>query len=115
MSHIVTIKTEVRDAEAVRAACKRLGLDEPVHGTVRLFSGEATGLLIRLPGWHYHAVVDTATGQINYDNYEGASGASSGTWTPSSRRTPWRRRSWRHASGAIPSTSSPSPTGPSSW
>ncbi|WP_145275450.1 DUF1257 domain-containing protein [Tautonia plasticadhaerens] len=71
MSHIVTIKTEVRDAEAVRAACKRLGLDEPVHGTVRLFSGEATGLLVNLPGWHYHAVADLATGQINFDNYEG--------------------------------------------
>ena len=74
LSHIVTIKTEVRDAEAVKAACKRLGLDEPVQGTIRLFSSEVTGLLVRLPGWHYHAVVDTATGQINFDNYEGAWG-----------------------------------------
>jgi hypothetical protein len=30
LSHIVTIKTEVRDAAAVRAACRRLGLTEPV-------------------------------------------------------------------------------------
>ena len=57
MSHIVTIKTEVRDAEAVKAACRRLGLPEPVHGTARLFEGEATGLLVRLPGWLYPAVV----------------------------------------------------------
>ena len=74
MSHIVTIKTEVRDAEAVRAACRRLGLDEPVQGTARLFEGEATGLLVRLPDWLYPAVVETSSGQVRYDNYEGAWG-----------------------------------------
>jgi hypothetical protein len=71
VSHIVTIRTELRDAEAVKAAAKRLGLDEPVHGTVRLFSGEAAGLLVKLPDWLYPAVIDTETGQVNYDNYEG--------------------------------------------
>jgi hypothetical protein len=71
VSHIVTIRTEVRDGEAVRAACRRLGLDEPLYGTVRLFSGEATGLAVKLPGWLYHAVFDTASGQVNYDTYEG--------------------------------------------
>jgi hypothetical protein len=74
VSHIVTIKTEVRDAEAVRAACNRLGLEQPVQGTARLFEGEATGLLVRLPGWLYPAVVETATGQVRYDNYQGAWG-----------------------------------------
>ena len=59
MSHIVTIETEVRDPAAVAAACRRLGLPEPAHGTARLFAGEATGLLVRLPGWLYPAVVDT--------------------------------------------------------
>jgi hypothetical protein len=71
LSHIVTIRTEVRDAEAVKAAAKRLGLDEPIHGTVQLFSGEATGLLVKLSGWQYHVAVDTASGQVNYDNFEG--------------------------------------------
>ena len=71
MSHIVSIHTELRDAEAMKTAAKRLGLDEPVHGIVRLFSGEAAGLLFRLPDWLYPAVIDTATGQVNYDNYEG--------------------------------------------
>ena len=74
MSHVVTIKTEVKDAEGVRAACRRQGLDEPVHGTFPLYSGEATGLAIKLPGWLYQAVFDTATGQVNYDNYGGAWG-----------------------------------------
>jgi len=40
VSHIVNIKTEVRDAAAVGDACRRLGLAEPIHGTVKLFSGE---------------------------------------------------------------------------
>ena len=71
MSHIVTIRTEVRDPQAVAAACRRLGLPEPAHGTAKLFSGEATGLLVRLPGWLYAAVVDTATGQVRFDNYGG--------------------------------------------
>ena len=75
MSHIVTIKTEVRDPQAVAAACRRLGLPEPVPGTARLFSGEASGLLVRLPNWLYPAVVDTATGQVHYDNYAGQWGS----------------------------------------
>ena len=71
MSHIVTIKTEVRDAEAVKAACKRLNLPEPVQGTARLFEGEATGLLVKLPDWLYPAVVSTETGQVRFDTYGG--------------------------------------------
>ena len=62
MSHIVTIRTEVRDPIAVAAACHRLGLPEPVHGTAKLYAGEATGLLVRLPGWTYPAVVHAETG-----------------------------------------------------
>ncbi len=71
MSHIVTIKTEVRDAEAVKAACRRLGLQEPVQGTATLFEGEAIGLLVKLPEWLYPAVVEPETGQVRYDNYGG--------------------------------------------
>ena len=43
MSHVVTIKTTVRDAAAVRAACQRLGLPARVQGKTRLFSGEVEG------------------------------------------------------------------------
>jgi len=71
MSHIVVIETKVHDAAALTAACRRLGLAEPVHGDVRLFSGDATGLSVQLPGWRYPVVVDTADGSIRYDNYEG--------------------------------------------
>ena len=71
MSHIVSIKTEVRDAKAVRLACQRLGLAEPTQGTVRLFSGEVTGLAVRLPDWQYPVVCNAATGEVRYDNFGG--------------------------------------------
>ena len=71
MSHTVTIKTEVRDAAAVRAACERLKLPAPVHGKTELFNGEVEGLAVQLPDWIYPAVCDTASGQIKYDNFGG--------------------------------------------
>jgi hypothetical protein len=75
MSHIVTIQTKVRDPAAIAAACQRLGLTAPVQGTTQLYSGEATGLLIQLPGWHYPIVIDTASGDVRYDNHGGRWGA----------------------------------------
>ena len=77
MSHIVSIRTRVTDPAALAAACRRLGLAEPVHGTAALYSGRAEGLIVRLPGWHYPAVVDPATGEVKYDNYNGAWGSQS--------------------------------------
>jgi len=71
MSHIVRIETKIHDALSVAAACQRLGLPAPVPGTARLYSGEATGLLVQLPGWEYPTVIDTLTGTIRYDNFEG--------------------------------------------
>ena len=71
MSHIVSIQTRVNDPTAVVAACQRLNLTVPVHGTAQLFSGECTGLLVQLPGWQYPAVIDTQTGTVKFDNFEG--------------------------------------------
>jgi len=71
VSHIVQIQTEVRDATAVRAACQRLGLAQPVHRKVRLFSAEATGLAVELPDWRYPVVCDLASGQFKFDNFGG--------------------------------------------
>ena len=75
MSHIVSIKTEVRDAEAIKAACKRLGLEDPFHAKAKFYMGdEVTGWCIKLPGWLYLAVADLTTGQVKFDNYEGSWG-----------------------------------------
>lgn len=74
MSHIVEIKTEVRDEQAVRAACVRLQLTTPESKTVRLFNATATGLCVQLPKWQYPVVCDTQSGKVSYDNYNGAWG-----------------------------------------
>ena len=71
MSHTVTIETVVRDAAAVRAACRRLSLAEPVQGTHRLYSGEATGLAVQLPAWQHPVVAELASGQLKFDNFNG--------------------------------------------
>ena len=76
MSHIVTIQTQVKDASAVRAACQRLGLPEPVRGKTKLFSGEVEGLAVQLPEWIYPSVCDTASGTLRYDNFNGRWGDS---------------------------------------
>jgi hypothetical protein len=75
VSHIVTIQTQVRDAAAVAGACQRLGLPLPAERTVRLFSGQATGLAVELPGWHYPVVCDLASGNLKFDNYQGSWGS----------------------------------------
>ncbi len=72
MSHIVTQKTDVRDLEAIKAACTRIGIDQPVSGSHKLFSSQqAAGLAIRLPKWNYPVVINPETGDLKYDNYGG--------------------------------------------
>jgi hypothetical protein len=71
LSHIVEIKTEIRDEVAVKAACVRLQIPTPEHKTVRLFNATATGLCVQLPGWSYPLVANLATGQLQYDDYNG--------------------------------------------
>ena len=71
MSHVVEIKTEIRDEQAVRAACVRLQLAAPETKTVRLFNATTTGLCVQLPAWTYPLVCNLQTGQLQYDNYGG--------------------------------------------
>ncbi len=75
MSHIVQIKTQVRDTEAVRAACRRLGLSRPIAGTSKLFSSNVTGLAVQLPGWKFPVVCQLDTGQVQFDNFNAHWGA----------------------------------------
>ena len=66
MSHIVEIKTQVKDAAAVQAACRRLKLPEPQQRTVKLFIAAITGLVVQLSEWTYPIVCDTTTGEVNF-------------------------------------------------
>ena len=71
MSHIVVIKTEVREVAAINAACARLQLAPPAEGIVELFSGQAKGIVVQLPNWVYPVVCNVASGELKYDNFEG--------------------------------------------
>ena len=74
MSHIVQIKTEVKDAGAVEAACRRLGLEAPTMGSFQVYAVNRTGLGVKLPGWNYPVVCNLETGAVDYDNYNGSWG-----------------------------------------
>jgi len=71
VSHVVHIQTQIRDRAAAEAACVRLGLPPPQHRAVQLFSAQAEGLAVELPGWVYPLVCDLRAGTIQYDNYDG--------------------------------------------
>ena len=71
MSHVVTIDTELRDRTAIDAACRRLNLAATKREKVTLYSGEVTGLAVRLPEWQYPVVIDSDTGKLQYDNFGG--------------------------------------------
>lgn len=74
MSHILSIRTTIRDPVALAAACVRLGLCQPTQGKARLFSSEAEGQIVSLPGWRYPVVINTTSGETQFDNYGGAWG-----------------------------------------
>jgi len=74
LSHIVQIRTEVRDRAAVERACSRLGLAAPVDGEAKVYATAKAGLLVKLAGWEFPVVCDLATGAVDYDNYGGAWG-----------------------------------------
>ena len=71
MSHIVTIRTELRDVEAIKAACRRLEVPDPEFGKTEIFQKEVEGLLVRLPDWIFPICVQPKNGEILYDNYNG--------------------------------------------
>ena len=69
MSHVVTIKVEVRDFDAIKSAARRLNLKEPVHGIAEIFNTKVEGVLIELPEWIYPVCANLQTGELLYDNY----------------------------------------------
>ena len=74
MSHIVQIKTEVRDVTAINLACRRLQLDAPRFGEAKLFASRVTGHAVQLSEWNYPIVSDVTTGHVHYDNFGGSWG-----------------------------------------
>ena len=71
MSHVVTIKTEIRDPESLTAACRRRQLPPPVRGAHPLYQTTVEGWGVQLPEWRYPVVCQTDTGQLHFDDFEG--------------------------------------------
>ena len=46
-------------------------LAEPIQGKTKLFSGEVEGLAVQLPEWIYPVVCNLASGQLQFDNFNG--------------------------------------------
>ena len=74
MSHIVSIRTEVRDRVAVERACRRLGLADLIDGEAKIYATIKRGLLVRLEDWEFPVCCDLASGEVHFDNYGGAWG-----------------------------------------
>lgn len=89
MSHTVTVKVEMKDTEAIQDAIDRMdgahfvkpggknrkyeqagSLDE-AKGRHQIYSGSFEGVGVQLPGWHYPVIINTETGEVKYDNYNG--------------------------------------------
>lgn len=80
MSHVVTVKCEMKDADAIRAAIERLPSVKMLEGgritEHRMYGGQkATGIGIHLEGWNHPVVINPETGECKYDNYGGSWGA----------------------------------------
>lgn len=74
MSHTVTIKTQFRDEKAIEAVCAEMGLPKPVRGTASLYQTSdknLTGTIVRLNGWMFPVIINTATGEAKFDNMAG--------------------------------------------
>ena len=71
MSHLIEIRVEVRDRDALAAACWRLQLPQPEHRTVSFYDGSSvTGEAVQLPDWRYPVVFDLEGG-VKYDDFAG--------------------------------------------
>ena len=76
MSHVATLKTVIKDLDVLAQACKALGIPfTRGQQSVKLYEREVQGnFSCKLPDWYYPIVVDTQTGAISYDNYNGSWG-----------------------------------------
>lgn len=74
MSHITTIKTQIKDLDILRRACVRLGIDAPTRANHRMYGGSTEGWGVKLKNWNYPVVMQD-DGQIKFDNYGGSWGA----------------------------------------
>lgn len=73
MSHIVKVKTQIKNNECLALACRQVGASEPQEGSCEIFGTSYNGTYFKLPGWRYPVCL-SPNGTINYDNYRGSWG-----------------------------------------
>lgn len=71
MSHVVIVKTEVRDPESIAAACRRRSLPAPVKARHQLYQTAVVGWSVQLPDWRYPVVCQADTGKLYFDDFNG--------------------------------------------
>lgn len=71
MSHTVKRRTQCTDLVGCTRAAQRMGAEILGQGRHKLFGDTHSGLGIKLPQWNYPIVVNLATGEISFDNYNG--------------------------------------------
>ncbi len=79
MSHVVTVKLEMKDPDAIRAAIERCPNVKLLNGgqvqEYKLYGGQkATGIGLQLEGWQHTVVINPETGDCKYDNFGGSWG-----------------------------------------
>lgn len=81
MSHLTTVKTEIRSVEALREACTALGLTLQAGGRVRFYAGESDPVdcHVQLPGHYDLGFTRQADGTYGFVADEELIGGRSGT------------------------------------
>jgi len=69
-SHTSTVRIELRDDRALKAAVEALGGQFLGQGQYKLYSSQEAGVGFRLPGWTY-PLVSRADGSLAYDDFNG--------------------------------------------
>jgi len=73
MSHIVKLKLQLSDPKCLTLACKALKLEhrQGPH-SIKLFTNDAdVDFSVKLPDWRYPVGINTRTGEVSLDNYNG--------------------------------------------
>ncbi len=76
MSHTVTTTTKIKNLQALKDACANLGLSLQLGPqSVRLYGNSVDcNASVKLKDWNYPVAINTQTGEIKYDNYNGSWG-----------------------------------------
>ena len=69
MSHIAEVKVEIKDTDALKAACVRCGAEFIGYGMHDVFSVQRAGIAFKPKGWHFPVVIQGSTAAL--DNYGG--------------------------------------------